>query len=207
VEGSVVANGTGISINGSGIEVTIRNLSIYGASPATFGIRVINAARVTIENVIIERFADGINSTAVAQVMVKNTLVADSTGFGVYVRNGRATLDNVQLVDNALDGLRIGIGGTGSIRNSTVTGSGNLGLSAAESASAKLTIDNCQINANNWGVGAAGGGTVWMSNSVISNSTTQALYFAASSSLISYGSNRLTNNPADGAFSATISPQ
>lgn len=209
IEGSILASGgvNGININAVGIDVTVRNLTIYGSDSGLYGIRITNASKVTIENVIIQGFTDGINISASADVAIKNTLIGDNSGFGVYVRNARTTLENVQLVDNAVDGLRIGTAATGTIRNSIVTGSLNLGLSAAEAATAKLTVDSCVVDANAWGVGAAGGATVWVSNTTVSNSSTQGLYFAAASSLLTFGNNRLTNNLANGTFSGSASVQ
>src|SRR5262245_58459569 len=66
--GSIVAAGVNaININGAGIDVTLRNLSLDGlgaagtaaSSPGLIGISIFNAARVSIENVTIFGFTGG----------------------------------------------------------------------------------------------------------------------------------------------------
>lgn len=208
-EGSVLSGSgfTGIAVNGSGIDVTIRNVTIYGPSGGTYGIRVINGASVSVENVMISGFAIGVEVNTNAQVTVKDTHIQRSSQFGVYFRQGRGTFDNVRLEGQAFDGLRVGNGGVVTIRNSTIVGSGNLGLSATESSTSKLTVENCLVNANAWGIGSADGASVWVSNTTVSNSTTQGIWFGAGSVLVSFGNNRLTNNPTNGTFTSTLALQ
>ena len=92
---SILAVGqTGVTVNGPGITVTLRNLSINGANTATGnGIRIIQAAAVNIDNVNIMNFAGtGTNgraitietSTAAARVNVANSSIYNMEDHAIH---------------------------------------------------------------------------------------------------------------------------
>lgn len=208
VEASILGSGTtGIVINIPAGHVTIRNISIYGAGSGITGIRVVAAAHVSVEDVIITGFGRGIDVVGTGEVNVKDSLISRNSGYGVFYASGRGALENVRLEGNVVDGLRLSGAADVTIRNSVITGSGNLGVSAVSTPAARLTIDDCLINNNAWGIGSSGGATVWVSGSTISNSTSQGLWFTGSSSLLTFGNNRLVNNTVNGTFSGSAAMQ
>lgn len=211
IEGSILGagvNGVLINIATAGSEVTLRNLSMYGVGTGLNGVRVIGASvKVTIEGCEINGFNNGIDFNNVGKLQVYDTFIHQNQSFGAYVRLGRGSFDNVRIEDNNLDGLRVGAEGVVGIKRSVVSGHSNIGLSAAEAATAKLTIEDTLINHNAWGLGAANGATVWVNSSSIINSTTQGLWTDGASSLLSFGNNRMVNNPTPGAFTGTVSLQ
>lgn len=213
VEGSALAAASyGITINAPGVEVVIRNISIYGVPSAgvnaTYGIRVMAGSRVTVDNVIITGFNTGIDVNANAQVNVKNTLISRSANYGVYFRQGKGSFDNVHFENSGVDGLRVGNGGVVTVRHSVVTGSGNIAFSATEAATAKLMVEDCTVTNNAWGIGASMGAAVWVSATTITHQATQGLWTdGGGATLVSFGNNRLANNVTPGAFTSTIGLQ
>ena len=210
IEGSILGalvNGIVIS-NTTTDHVTIRNLTIFGVGSGLDGIRVTGSSgSVTVQNVTINGFTDGIDFNAVGQLQVTDSYIHDNSGYGIYFRGSRATLDNVRIADNGIDGVRVGMNGNATIRNSAISGNANLGLSAVDAASAKLTIESCAISNNAWGIGSANGATVWVSNSTISGSTSQGLWSDGASSLLTFGNNRMSNNAVNGVFTGSVAVQ
>jgi hypothetical protein len=209
IEGSgLVGTSPGITVNGAGIDVTIRNISLYGVTSATYGIRVLAASKVTVENVTIQSFNTGIDVNAVTQVNVKNTLISRSVNYGVYFRQGKGSFDNVHFENSGIDGLRVGSGGVVTVRNSVVAGSGNIAFSATEASTAKLMVEDCTVTNNAWGIGASMGAAVWVSATTVTHQTTQGLWTdGGTATLVSFGNNRLANNLTPGAFTSTIALQ
>jgi hypothetical protein len=149
--GSILAAGTtGVNVNGAGITVHLRNLSIEGAGSGIVGVNFINGAVLTIDKCAIVGFkagqATGINviPTANAELFVADTAIksngAGGTGAGVRIRptgaaNVRAAFKNVDIIANDTGVAVRGDGGSGFIRaslvDSVVQGSTNVGIAAA----------------------------------------------------------------------------
>jgi hypothetical protein len=120
--GSILAaNVNGIIVNGAGIHVILRGITINGASTTTGnGIRFIQGASLTIEDVVIENVAGtGTNGAGVrfepgtaARFNATNSSVTN-TNIGVRIQptgaggNARVHLENVTITGAATDGLRV----------------------------------------------------------------------------------------------------
>ena len=106
---SILAAGTnGIIVNGAGIVVNLRNLTINGANNTIGnGIRILNAARVNIDNVTIENFGGvapsngrGVTietSVANVEVTIQNSRLANLNNIGIH---SNPTGGNVNLTVN-----------------------------------------------------------------------------------------------------------
>lgn len=129
----VMASALGSLTNGIVINITestdamrsvrIRGLSIIGAGSGLQGIKVVAANNVSIENVVIDGYTDGISVTAPAQVFVKNTSIRNNSGTGVYAAGGsQVAMSDVSVVFNGT-GLDTASGGTIiSFRNNVIYG-------------------------------------------------------------------------------------
>jgi hypothetical protein len=126
--GVSVASGSGVTINGSGIVVTLRGLTITGVG-GTNGIALLQGAVLNVEDCEIAGFGgSGIVVSAAGSVVgVRNTTVRDNAGSGVSVTATatiQANLDSVRLANNGLNGLYA----TGPVRatidSSVVVGNG-----------------------------------------------------------------------------------
>ncbi len=209
-EGSILVSGTaGVTvITAATDQVTLRNLTIYGIGTGTDGIRVLKASgRVIVQSVTISGFNIGINFNTTGRLQVQDSYIHSNRTHGVYFRNGRGSFDNVRFENNETDGLRVGTGGVVGVRRSVFAGHlNNIGASATEAPSAKLMLDDCLVDNNATGIGAAGGGTVSVSATTISNNA-QGVWQDGSSFLITFGNNRLANNGTTSAFTSSVALQ
>lgn len=149
--GSILAAGTnGVNVDGVGVVVHLRNISIEGSGSGIVGINFTNGAVLTIEKCAIFGFnagqASGINFVPAGDA---NLFVADAaignngaggTGAGVRIRpagtaNVRAAFKNVDIFANATGFATLGDGSTGFIRvsliESVVQGNTVVGVTAA----------------------------------------------------------------------------
>ena len=164
-QSSILASGTsGIIINGAGIVVNLRNLSINGASTtAGSGIRILNAAAVNIENVIIMNFTGtgsvgrGVSiETAVANVRVT---VSNSTFYNM----GNNGIDAVPTAGNVLL----------NVHNTKIYRGANSGVHLLRLT--KATISYCDLSNHTIGAGVSVEQTTaeaMVSNTVIANNAT-----------------------------------
>ncbi|MGH9311328.1 MAG: right-handed parallel beta-helix repeat-containing protein [Vicinamibacterales bacterium] len=209
VDGSITAPlTTGITVNvGAADQVTLRNLAIYGVGSGVYGIRVLGASGyVSVDHCIVSGFSNGIDFNSTGKLSVSDSSFIDQTGFGVIVRQGRASVDRSRFDNNVQDALRVSGGGTASVRRSTAAGHGNVAFSAV-GAGSRLTLDDTQVTNNAYGVGAMSGGSITMANTTVFGNTVQGLYFDGASSLLSFGDNRVVGNSTNGTFSGTESLQ
>ena len=206
IEGSILSAGTnGIVVNAAATDqVILRNLTINGSTTGLSGIRVMNADKVVVEHVDISNSEYGIYNTSAAQVNVIDSYLHDNRQYGILmaVTTGRLMLDQSQILDNGSYGVRIEGAAISSVRRSTFTGNGVLGISA--NGGGFLSIDDCLVSQSPYGIGSGDRATVSVSNTTIANTTARAL-FDGGGSLLTYGNNRLSGNAVDGAFNGTAS--
>lgn len=97
-QGSILGSGTnGIIINGIDAVVRIRNLNINGASTGTIGVRVVKAASVSIEGVVIDGFTTAVSVEGPGKTFITNTTL----------RNNRTGLFGASAANVFLSGSRI----------------------------------------------------------------------------------------------------
>ena len=226
----------GIVVNAGANDVVIlRGLDLNGAGTGNNGVRFLAGAALHIEDSVIRRFGTaGISFQpgGPSQLfLTRTTITANGAnaagGGGILVQptgaagSARATLRDVVLANNANNALRsdtTGNAGTGVIivvDNSEMAGSAQ-GIALVQPGGAApitMMLTNSLI-ANNSGFGIITNGagvTVRVAASTITGNAT-GVNAAGSSSILSYGTNRLDGNPAFGApnngtFTGAILPQ
>jgi hypothetical protein len=158
------AGTTGIIINGAGIDVTLRNISINGAGGGFNGVRVIAASTVFIENCEIfgHTGADpngrGISDqrTTGGQLFVTNSVIRNNSQSGIVILPSSGATS----IDVTLRGVNL---------------LGNTGAGLAASNGAVVTMTGSTSSGNAWGIYAeqpAGTTRVFVANSVLSDNAT-----------------------------------
>jgi len=188
--GSILASGTnGVNVNDSAtatpntIIVTLRNLSINGASTGFDGVRFISGRKLYIEGCDIFGFKGnttnsdgldiGVNGVGVTfNVQVKDTNFDNITGNAIRqaVTNGtlNASYSGLQ-VTGSNQGLTA-TGGTANVSNSVFDGNTGSGLSA--SGGAVINANGNTVTSNGTGFSCSAGSTIRLSlNSVHRNGT------------------------------------
>src|SRR5262245_55919569 len=152
----VLASGTnGIVVQGGGIIVTLRNLSIESptsGSPGINGINVVTAAEVHIENCLITGFSNAaiqFGASAGAFGSVTDTTILDNTNGGVVVASGRVTVSNLHADGNG-NGVVVLGAAIATVRDSYAAG-GGAGFAAIVNPGAVLTCDGCVTTNNTFG--------------------------------------------------------
>jgi hypothetical protein len=207
--GMLTGGGNGININGAGITVTLRNLSIESTptSPGNHGINVIQADEVHIENVVINGFANEAIHFAPSgggSGYVSDTTVLNNAGGGVVVSSGRMTISNLHAESNG-NGVMVNGTAIATVRDS-YAGGGGAGFGAVTGGAA-LNLENCVATHNQFGIYVAGGAAARVSNTMINSNVGTGLFNDGSSFMISLQGNTVIANPVNGTFSSTTIKQ
>ena len=211
---------TGVIINNSAAEVTLRNISINGAGNGIDGIRAVAVGTLHVDNVQIEGFTgDGIEmaltGATAGRLDVKNTTIVECLGSGILI-GGTNTVANAVSLDglNVIrcgNGVRVNNRGVVAISNSLIFANNTTGSSAgvladsAVSGGAIIDVENCQINFNAVGVQANANQAIRLSN-VHMTGNGNALNFAGGT-LATYNNNRIFGNAAGENFAALTDVQ
>ena len=166
--GISVLSGDGVTINGAGINVVLRGLTINGQG-GTNGVMILNAAEVHVESCVVANLANqGIQHLA-GKLYVNDTIVRNNAGEGVWSvgTNGGAPvlafLDRVRLEGNS-DGIRAQDAARVSVQDSVMSGNVNAGAFAFASGvdSTTLVVTRSLLSGNAQGAHARSidGGTV-----------------------------------------------
>jgi hypothetical protein len=178
--GSILSAGapTGVTVNGTNIVVTLRNLSIQAVGTGTDGIRFVNGKQLNIENV---------NITQVARYGVWVSAMAGAGS--VVIKNASIT--------NGVDGIRVAWGHT-MVSNSVIAE--DSGVITADSDI--LTNNGFAVQAGNGGINQANA-SVRMTNDDVYNNGNGTI--CAGGTVSSNGTNRKGSNTGGGvAPCATI---
>jgi hypothetical protein len=219
---------SGITVEGSGIVVTIRNLILSGSSGDTFGINFDDGAALLVENCVIESYNAASSDAGIkfqpgapgARLVVIDTTVRNngsgSTGGGIVVHpqpggSAQVVLNRVSVDKNVFGIVVDGTGSTAGI-NMTITdsvSSGNLNdgiIATTPSGGAPIgvMVKNTRSANNGFGIRSIGSSvTVRVDgSSVIGNGT--GLGFSGGGKLLSFGNNNVEANGSNGAFSAPV---
>lgn len=219
--GSILAVGTnGIIINGpANTVVRIRNLSIQGAGTGLNGIRwIASSGQLHVENVRIMGFTTkGIDfiPSGNAELFVSDTIISEvggvvATNAGIFVRPTAAAgvlvlINRTSTVDNAA-GMIFDSTATSNIinatvRDSTITGNTNNGITALAGAVLRVQLDRTAITANATGISAGGANTVVQ---LFNSTVTQNATGLSGSTITSFQSNVLSGNTANGSPTSTV---
>ena len=219
----LAANVNGIIINGAGITVTLRNLSINGANfTAGNGIRILQASAVNIDGVNLANFAGigtsgrGISietATSGVQIYIANSTIHNMNNHGIHSvpAAGDVTLvvDNVRITRGTLSAIALRESTAAMINRSAFTGNRNGAGVQLERTTATATISNSLLARNAIGVAneAAGGApTVFLYGNTIVGNTVAGLRIN-SGSMTSLGNNIIRGNAGNEAPTTTIPQQ
>lgn len=214
----ILAAGTiGVIINPTSTSVvTLRNISIVGAGTGTDGIRILNGAKINIENCTISGFInqgiDIIPSTAglVQQVNVSNTQIRNNTQQGIQIlSSGTATVrlavsDSV-ISNHGLAGVDVaGANNSASIVRTTLANN-NPGAQVQQ-ATSTLFLDSCLITNNVIGI-TSGVGQAPVTNihncTIVKNGTG----IGGTGTTVGFSSNMVVGNTGGNAVSSSSAQQ
>jgi hypothetical protein len=225
-EGGVLAGGNGIVVNlPSATDVVfLRGLDIFGVSPPTNGIRMINNGTLHVEDSTIRRF-NAANSFGIsfqpsgaAQLYLTNVTVATngngSTGGGILIQptgasgSAKVVMKNVRVQSNANNGLRVDSTGNTSAAGISVSIDdsefvnntfGVIGVANATNPIGMMITDSDISNNVSNGILTNGSSvTVRVGNTTITGNA-NGVTAAGGSTVNTYGNNRLIGNPTVGA--------
>jgi hypothetical protein len=217
---SILASGTtGIIVNApSTANVVLRDLDINGAGTGIDGIRILNGAKIVIENTRIQGFTQqGIEiapSTAglVQQVVVHKSEIRNNTQQGILVLpTGTATVKlevSSSLVSNH------GVGGVDVAGNNnsasifdTVFTNNNPGVQVQLTSSTAF-VESCMIANNTTGINSGIGGqtpVIRISRCAIVNNSVAGL--SGTGTTVGLSNNMLIGNVAGNAVSSSVAQQ
>jgi len=162
--GISVAGGNGVTVNGAGITVTLRGLTINQLPGGVNGISFVQGNRLVVKDCDIGGdFMNAINVAAAnSQVVVTSTTLHEAD-YGFFALGTiTATLDGVHLDGNGY-GVWADNGSHVTVANSVITGPGTRGATAVASStgSSTLTVVRTVISGVSVGlaVGASGAGS------------------------------------------------
>jgi len=219
---ALAANVNGFLINGAGIHVTLRGLSINSANTTTGnGVRIIQAGSVTIDDVVIEHFGGtGTNGRGVAietsagtvRVTIQNSRIDHVNNIGVHSNptggTVRLVMDNVQISSSANAGVGLRQLTTAIINRTSATNSTAGSGITLELTTANATVSNSNFSNNAFGVFNGNGGNpiLRLASSTITNNTTDGLRINTGQ-VISSGNNMVRGNAGNEVPSSTIGTQ
>jgi hypothetical protein len=192
----------------TGAIVKLRNLSINGAGTTlgVDGIRVLNAAEVTIENCEIANFSGkGINivPTAACSVAIKNTYIT-RCGLGAVFASPAATGVAINISKSSLNDSSLGFRAENNVKavldDCVIAGNTNNAVVVQPTSGvSKVTVSRCTISdSGGYGVLANGSlANVWISNNVIFNNGI-GVGVLSSGVITSLGNNNINGNTTDG---------
>ncbi|HET8775744.1 MAG TPA: right-handed parallel beta-helix repeat-containing protein [Thermoanaerobaculia bacterium] len=211
-QSSILASGTsGVIINGAGIVVNLRNLSINGASTtAGSGVRILNAAAVNIDNCIIMNFTGtgtvgrGISiesSAANTRVTVSDSLLYNMGNAAIHsvptAGNVFLNVNNTRIYRTNSSAIDVRNSTKATISNSDFSNNGNGAGVTLEQTTAEAMISNTILANNQFGVLAGVGGgtpTARLYACTITGNTSQGLSISAGASVLTHGNNAIRGN-------------
>lgn len=213
---SILGSGTNAVIISAGPTdvVTLRNLSINGASTGLNGIRFLSGGALHIENCVIFSFSGkGVDfqPSGASRVFIRNTKIRNNAGGAVLLQSGAAgsvvaTLDSARMHGNSF-GVQAAIRTTAVIRNSVISETATNGVFASGNAATPINIfvENTTITGSAArGIRSDGSMTTVRiyNNTIVHNHT--GLAVNTGGKIVSFGNNRIAGNTVDGAPTSTV---
>jgi hypothetical protein len=223
-------------VDGAGIVVRIRNVTIAGRFGSSSGIDFRNGAALFVENCVIQNFNQippfyvGIlfrPSAPGAQLVVSDTVLSNNgvgtiggdIGGGIVINpqsggTAQAALNRVTVGKNAFGIAADGTGSTGGI-NLTISDSvvasnsqdGIIAVTPGGGAPIGMMVDRTRSVNNNIGIRSLGPNvTVRVDSSTVTGNST-GLAFGSGGALLSFGTNKVQANAVNGAFSGPVGLQ
>jgi hypothetical protein len=211
---NTTAGGGAFTINGSGIIVHIRGLTMWGLGT---GIIFENGAALYVENcVMFLNMTDGIlfEPSAAANLFVSNSTIrtngSGGTTAGIDIKPALGIQANVTIEHSRIEGNYFGIiadgnsGGIiqGTISDSVVSDNTENGITASTTSSnVLLLIDQTKVAGNLHGLVAGGSTAAIMARNTTVTGNSVGLFTVNGGQLFSYGNNSVDgNNGNNGAF-------
>ncbi|MBL0029025.1 MAG: right-handed parallel beta-helix repeat-containing protein [Rhodanobacteraceae bacterium] len=220
--GSILnANTSGVIVNcAAACNVGLRNIRLNGAGTTigTFGVRILAASKVTLEDVIIETSDIGVEiaTSAATQVSLLRTTirnVADTADEAAIRVAPTASSVVLTINDSQIDTLNRGVLVTGAaevyLRNTTLSGGLQDGLLLLPTVPSPGPVISVMVEGSRItdfgaaGISASGGNTiVRVGDSTISGNSTGVI--TSNNAVVnSYGNNRIIGNVSNGSVSPT----
>jgi hypothetical protein len=216
------AAGWFVTINGAGIVVTLRNLTMNGLNATPIGIDFQNGSALFVEHCAIERYAIGsaigINfaPSGAAKLHVTDSVIINngngSSGGGIVVKPSsglaQVVIERTVVENNTYGIFANGTGGgtiSAQVKDSTVANSAVNGISAyTGSAVAAVTVDHSSslLNGGSGILSQGSAGFVFLTDTTVMSNQI-GLSTASGGAIHSYGNNRLTGNVSDGVAPST----
>jgi hypothetical protein len=213
---SILAAGTnGVIINttDANATVTLRNLSINGATSGLNGIRILSAKSVIVENLEIFGFRSGTGrgisderTAANGVLTVINTTFTDNLGAGIYANGpivGQA--NNVRINRNGL-GLIVSGGGQMAVRDSAISNntatfaSGAAGYGVFLGSNARVDFENTLVSGNTIGISSQQGASARLSNTTVVDNLGPGLEAAGGGTFTTFSNNSIGQNGTGNDF-------
>lgn len=163
VAGILAAGTNGVIVNAPNIVVKVRNVTINGAGTGLNGVRFLNGASLTLQDVVIENFTEEavrFAPSATADLLIERTMLRNSK-HGVLLQPGaggvaNAVISNTSMVSNASAGIRAEDRSVVTVRDSGLHANGFAGVNAiANSGPVNVAIIRSTAS-HNGGNGFAG---------------------------------------------------
>jgi hypothetical protein len=203
-----------VTINGTGVVVTLRNMTIDGFGGSSTGIDFKNGAALFVENCVIDNFDTGIHfapSGGTAKLFVTDSVIKNngaSAGGGIVVEPANGAVANITIERTKVENSRLGISAAGVgavhgvVRDSVVSDNDASGI-GVHGLHTILLIENTTVAGNQTGLAATNRASMLVGHSsVVLNRT--GLSVADGGTLSSYKNNNVNHNTTDGAFTTTI---
>jgi len=209
ISGILAASINAIVVNAAATDrIYIRNVSINGGGSGFVGVKIFNAAHVTVENCEIynnnganARGIQVINTAAnEVDLEVENTSIRDITGIGIELNStspgtSRASINNTRISDTTASAIVLEQNTKASITNSTIVHCAGAGV-LVRRASTEANVYNTVLSRNGFGlnVGDTGGGLIRVFGSQITDNTIAGLQITAPGTIVSHGNNAIKGN-------------
>jgi len=217
--GGILASSTsGVIVNGAGIVVTLRRLSINGGPPnlpGTFGVRFIQGSKLRIEDCKIFNFAavgSGVGieialGTAATVNIKDSTIYNNNRGIRATTTSGilLVVMQNSTVQHNVTEGVKLDTGAFLEARNSNISYNVT-GVSLTAGANSGASLIHCDVIANT-GTGLAAGTSVFTrigQTSFIGNAT--GISQSAPNTVKTFGDNYIVDAITGGAIQF-VAPQ
>ena len=194
---------SGVLVNGAGVKVVLRDLSINGAGTTlgVNGVRLIQGGQLILERVNISNQSNRcVSIEAASQVELIDVTMSNcgTIGYAAIPSSGSANiksvLNNVRSVFNGT-GVYIANGGTAHIFNSDISNNTNQGLVSEQNfGTTVVNVFNTVISSNGTGILAGNGASVTkIGHCVIQNNTT-GFTFLGGGTIQTYSDNYIGGN-------------
>ena len=224
---SVLVSGTnGIVVQAPSTDsVILRNIEINGINNSVSGIRFLAGKSLAVDHVIINRFASlsssrGIdaepnNAGGTAQLLVRDSFIAETQGEGILIQPGGGTsmivnINNTrQAHSTTTSGLNVVNNAKVSVQNSDFSQNPIGAGITAQQATTEVNVDGGMLANNAFGVFAGVGGgaaVVRLSRCTITGNTSAGALINAPATVTGFQSNMISGNAGNNVI-ASVAPQ